>query len=58
MIISKIQDSCIYLFLSLVSFSCLKTLNSELSHFEVRFTGQNSKPREIEDIINIALVTN
>ena len=36
----------------------LKTLNSEFSHVKVWFTDQNSKPREIEDKINITLFIN
>ena len=36
----------------------LKTSNLEFSYIEVRFTYQNSKPLEIEDKINIALVIN
>ena len=36
----------------------LKTFNSEFSYIEVWFTDQNSKPLEIEDKINIALVIN
>ena len=33
-----------------------KTFNSELSYIEVWFIDQNSRPLEIEDKINIALV--
>ena len=36
----------------------LKSFNLELSHIEVWFTDQNSKPLEIEDKINITLVIN
>ena len=36
----------------------LKTFDSEFSYIEVWFTDQNSKPLEIEDKINIALVLN
>ena len=36
----------------------LNTFNSEFSYIEVWFTDQNSKPLEIEDKINIALVIN
>ena len=36
----------------------LKTFHSEFSYIDVWFTNQNSKPLEIEDKINIALVTN
>ena len=39
-------------------FMFLKTSNLEFSYIEVRFTDQNSKPLEIEDKINIALVIN
>ena len=39
-------------------FMFLKTSNLEFSCIEVRFTDQNSKPLEIEDKINIALVIN
>ena len=39
-------------------FIFLKTFNLEFSYIEVRFTDQNSKPLEIEDKINIALVIN
>ena len=39
-------------------FIFLKTFNSEFSYIEVWFTGQNSKLLEIEDKINITLVTN
>ena len=35
-----------------------KTFNSGFSYIEVGFTGQNSKPLEIEDKINITLVIN
>ena len=40
------------------SFIFLKTFDSEFSCVEVWFTGQNSKPLEIEDKINIYLVVN
>ena len=36
----------------------LKRFKSEFSYIEVWFTGQNSKPLEIEDKINITLVIN
>ena len=39
-------------------FIFLKTFNLEFSYIKVRFTDQNSKPLEIEDKINIALVIN
>ena len=35
-----------------------KPFDSEFSYIEKRFTGQSSKPLEIEDKINITLVTN
>ena len=34
----------------------LKTINSEYNEIEVWFTDQNSKPLEIEDIINLTMV--
>ena len=40
------------------SFIFLKTFNSEFSYIEVWFTDQSSKPREIEDKINVTLVIN
>ena len=40
------------------NFIFLKTFDSEFSYIEVWFTDQNSKPLEIEDKINITLVTN
>ena len=39
-------------------FPFLKTFDLEFSYIEVWFTDQNSKPLEIEDIINITLVIN
>ena len=39
-------------------FIFLKSFNLEFSYIEVWFTDQNSKPREIEDKINITLVIN
>ena len=39
-------------------FYVLKNFNSEFSYIEVLFTGQNSKPLELEDKINITLVIN
>ena len=35
-----------------------KTFDAEFSYIEVWFTGQSSKPLEIEDKINITLVIN
>ena len=40
------------------NFLFLKTFDSELSHVDVWFADQNSKPLEIEDKINITLVIN
>ena len=40
------------------NFIFLKTFNSEFSYIEVSFAGQNSKPLEREDKINITLVIN
>ena len=40
------------------NFIFLKTFDSELLYIEVWFTDQISKPLEIEDKINIALVIN
>ena len=67
-IISKIQESCIHLFLiysfgqlqdiSPKNFTFLKTFNSELSYIEVWFTDHNFKPLEIEIKENITLVIN
>ena len=39
-------------------FVFLKTFNSEFSYIEVSFAGQNSKPLEREDKINISIVIN
>ena len=67
-VISKIEESCIHLFLinHLVklldvppkNFIFVKTFNSEFPYTEIWFTDQNSKPLEIEDKINIILVIN
>ena len=64
--ISKIQESCIKFFpnksfgqlldISPKNVVFLKTFNSEFLDIEVWFTDQNSKPLEIEDKRNIALV--
>ena len=40
------------------NFILLKTFSSKFSYIEVWFTGQNSKPLEIEDQINNTLVIN
>ena len=68
MIISKIQKSCVHLFLkklfgqlldtSLKHFILLQTFNSEFAYIEIWFTNQDSTPLEMEDKINIALVIN
>ena len=42
--------------ISTKNFIPLKTFNSEFSYIEVWFTGQNFKPLEIEDKINITFV--
>ena len=39
-------------------FIFLKTFDSEFPYAEVCFTDQNSKPLEIEDIINITILIN
>ena len=69
-IINKIQDSrVLYTFIpnkllgqllviSPENFIFLETLNSEFSYIKVWLTDQNSKPPEVEDKINIALVIN
>ena len=69
-IINKIQDSrVLYTFIpnklfgqllviSPENFIFLETLNSEFSYIKVWLTDQNSKPLEVEDKINIALVIN
>ena len=55
MIISKIQEFCIHLFL----INCLVSYyNSEFPYIEVYFTDQNSKLLGTGDRINIILVTN
>ena len=51
MIINIIQETCIHI--SPKKVFMLKTFN-----IEIWFTDQNSKPLEIEDNININLVTN
>ena len=55
MIVNKIQESCIHLFLIN---RLVKTFNSQFSYIKVWFIDQNSKPLEIEDQINIILVIN
>ena len=69
-IINKIQDSrVLYTFIpnklfgqlldiSPENFIFLKTLNSEFLCIKVWLTDQNSKPLEVEDKVNIALVIN
>ena len=49
---------CQLLDISLKKFLSLKNFISELSYIEVWLLGQNSKPLEIEDEINITLVIN
>ena len=44
--------------ISLENFIVLKTFDSEFSYIEVWFRDQNSNPLEIEDKINITLVSN
>ena len=66
MIINKIQESCIHLFLinRLVAYqkflqqikSFLKTFDSEYDEIKVCFTYQKSQPLEIEDRINLTMV--
>ena len=71
MIISKIQEYCIYFFpvnicqfvwsildISPIFLFFLKTFTSEFSYVEVWFTDQNFKRLDIEDKINITLVIN
>ena len=67
MIINKIQEFCIHLFLidNFVNYLifhpkivCFQTFNSEFSYIEVWLTDQNFKPLEIEDKTNIILVIN
>ena len=61
-IIIKIQESCGHLFQIIryftQTFYIFKKINSEFLIIKVRFTGQNSKPLEIKDKINIPLVIN
>ena len=67
-VINKIQESCIHLFLinrldnylifQLKNFSFLKTFDSEFSYIEVCFTDRNSNRLETEDKINITLLIN
>ena len=69
-IINKTQDSrVLYTFIpnklfgqlldiSPENFIFLKTLNSEFLCIKVWLTDQNSKPLEVEDKVNIALVIN
>ena len=65
MFISVIQEFCIRFFLRSELLDILpknliflKTFNSEFLFIVVWFTNQNSKPLEIEYIINITLVIN
>ena len=65
MIINKIQESCIHLFqsfgslfeISPTNLISLKIFNSEFQAIEVCFTDQNNQPLEIEDRINLTLLT-
>ena len=50
------KSFCQLLDISPRNFIFLKTFHSEFSYIEVRFTGQNSKPLEIKDKINITFV--
>ena len=43
--------------ISPINFIFLETFIAEFSYIEISFTNQNSKPLEIEDKINISLVT-
>ena len=61
MIASKIQESCIHLFLinHLVNYFIFsKTFDSEFSCIKIWFTDQSSKPLEIKDKTNIVSVIN
>ena len=67
MIISMIQESCMYLFVINHLVSCFilcldktfiffKTYNSKFSYVDIWFIDQNSQPLKVEDKINITLV--
>ena len=67
MIISMIQESCMYLFVINHLVSCFilwldktfiffTTYNSKFSYVDVWFIDQNSQPLKVEDKINITLV--
>ena len=64
MIISKIQECYIHLFqtIHLVVYykspqNILKTFNSEFQEIKIWFTDQNSKLLEVEDEIDLTLIT-
>ena len=38
------------------SLTVLKTINAEFQSMQLRFTDQNNRPLEIEDIVNIKLI--
>ena len=57
-IIDKIHETCLNLYISTKNFIFLNNFNPEFLYIEVWFTNQNSKPLEIEDKINITLVIN
>ena len=38
------------------SLTVLKTINAEFKSMQLRFTDQNNRPLEIEDIVNIKLI--
>ena len=67
MIINKIQEYCALLFsnkpfgslleISPTNHIFLKTFNSEYDKIMVWFTDQNSQPLEIDDKINLTMVT-
>ena len=52
MIINKIQEC--YISPKIIFFK--KTFNSEYDEIKLQFTDQNSKPLELEDKINFAMV--
>ena len=64
MIITKMQklisdkDFALFMNISPNSLTFLQIFNLESSYIEVWFTGQNSKPLEIENKVNLMLVIN
>ena len=64
MIITKMQklisdkDFALLMNISPKSLTFLQIFNLESSYIEVWFTGQNSKPLEIENKVNLILVIN